>query len=124
VRFDNRVGTGIAHSPYREVPEALMNIALFLKAGFMGFALSLGVLMLVFFLVGRFVHLSQRHFIRTFVLAALASFVVMDVFLYYRIRVVGTPDAQLFLAGCVGGWLSGILSGLTHMKRFLLPPSK
>ncbi len=101
-----------------------MNIALFLKAGFMGFALSLGVLMLVFFLVGRFVRVSPKNFVRCFVLGGLASFLIMDVFLYYKIRIVGTPDAQLFLAGCVGGWLSGILSGLTHMKGLLLPPGR
>jgi hypothetical protein len=99
-----------------------MNIALFLKAGFMGFALSLGMLMLVFFLVGRFLRVSQKNFIRIFVLAGLASFLVMDAFLYYKIRVTGTPDAQLFLTGCVGGWVSGILAGLTNMKKLLLPP--
>jgi hypothetical protein len=97
-----------------------MNVALFLKAGFMGFALSLGVLMLVFYLVGGYVRVSQTNFTRVFVLAGLASFLVMDVFLYYKIMVVATPEAQLFLAGCVGGWLSGILSGFTNMKKFLL----
>jgi hypothetical protein len=97
-----------------------MNVALFLKAGFMGFALAMGVLILVFYLVGGFVRVSQRNFIRIFVLGSLASFLIMDVFLYYKIRVVGIPDAQLFLTGCVGGWLSGILSGLTTVKRFLL----
>ena len=97
-----------------------MNVALFLKAGFMGFALALGVLMLVFFVVGGFARVSQSNFIRVFVLAGLASFLVMDVFLYYKIRVAGMPDAQLFLTGCIGGWLSGILSGLTTMKKFLL----
>jgi hypothetical protein len=97
-----------------------MNVALFLKAGFMGFALAMGVLMLVFYLVGGFVRLSPNNFVRVFVLAGLASFLVMDVFLYYKIRVALTPDAQLFLAGCVGGWLSGILSGLTTLKKFLM----
>lgn len=97
-----------------------MQVALFLKAGFMGFALAMGVLMLVFYLVGGYVRLSQKNFVRVFLLGGLASFLVMDVFLYYKIRVVANPDAQLFLAGCVGGWLSGILSGLTTLKRFLL----
>ena len=97
-----------------------MHVALFLKAGFMGFALAMGVLMLVFYLVGGFLRLSHKNFIRVFLLGGLASFLVMDAFLYYKIRVVATPDASLFLAGCVGGWLSGVLSGLTTLKKFLL----
>lgn len=98
-----------------------MDVTLFLKAGFMGFALALGVLMLVFYIVGGFVRLSQKNFIRVFLLGGLASFLVMDVFLYYKVRVAAaSPDAQLFLAGCVGGWLSGILSGLSTLKRFLI----
>ncbi len=97
-----------------------MDFGLLIKAGFLGFALSLGVLILVFYLVGSFVRVARHNFVRVFVLAAVASFVVMDLFLYYKIRISQIPDAQLFLAGCVGGWLGGIFSGLTQMKGLLL----
>lgn len=91
-----------------------------LKAGFMGFALSLGVQMLVFYLVGGVVRVTEKNFLRTFILAAVASFLAVDALLYYKISVSRTPDAPLFLSGCVGGWLGGIISGLTQMKPLLL----
>lgn len=97
-----------------------MDLSLLIKAGFLGFALSLGVLMLVFYVVGRFLHVSERNFMRVFILAGLVSFGIVDLFLYYKIRVLQIPNAEVFLAGCVGGWLGGIFSGMTHMKRFLL----
>jgi hypothetical protein len=97
-----------------------MDIVFFLKAGFMGFALSLGVLMLVFFVAGRMLRVDQRNFLRVFVLAGVVSFLVMDVFLYYKVSVSLIHDPQVFLAACVGGWLSGILSGLTTVKNMLL----
>lgn len=97
-----------------------MDFTLLIKAGFLGFALSLGVLMLVFYIVGSFLRVWQKNFVRVFILAAVVSFVVVDLFLYYKIRVSQIPNPELFLAGCVGGWLGGIFSGLTQMKRFLL----
>jgi hypothetical protein len=90
------------------------------KAGFCGFALSLGMLMLVFYVVGRFTPVSPKRFIRVFVLAAIASFLVTDAFLYYKIITSQVPQSQMFLAGCIGGWLGGIISGLTNMKGYLL----
>ncbi len=97
-----------------------MDILFLLKAGFMGFALSLGVQMLMFFLIGRYMLVSERHFMRIFILAGVISFLALDFFLYYRITVDQVPNAEIFLAGCIGGWLGGIVSGLTHMKRFFL----
>jgi hypothetical protein len=97
-----------------------MDFGLLLKAGFSGFALSLGVLILMFYVIGSLVRVGQKNFVRVFILAAVVSFVVVDLFLYYKIRVSQVPNAQLFLTGCVGGWLGGIFSGLTQMKRFLL----
>ncbi|MBI5252049.1 MAG: hypothetical protein HY912_21350 [Desulfomonile tiedjei] len=97
-----------------------MNVFLLLKAGFSGFALSLGALMLVFYVVGAFLRVTERNFLRVFMLAGIASFVATYVFLHLKIAAYQESDAMLFLAGCVGGWLSGILSGLTHMKRLLL----
>jgi hypothetical protein len=97
-----------------------MDIVFFLKAGFMGFALSVGVIMLVFFVTGRVVRLSPRNFIRVFVMAAVASFIVVDVFLYYKITIAQIPNAQAFLPPCIGGWIGGIVSGLTNLKSILL----
>lgn len=97
-----------------------MDFFVILKGGFMGFALSLGVLILVFYIVGAFVKISSKNFVRVFILAGVASFVAVYVLLHYRISVSPTPDAPLFLAGCVGGWLAGIVSGLTQMKSLLL----
>jgi hypothetical protein len=97
-----------------------MEILFLLKAGFMGFALCLGVQMLMFFLIGRYMLVSERNFMRIFILAGVISFLALDFFLYYRITVDQVPNAEIFLAGCIGGWLGGIVSGLTHMKRFFL----
>ena len=98
-----------------------MDFTVILKGGFMGFALSLGVLVLVFYIVGAFVKVSSKNFVRVFILAGVASFIAVYVLLHYRIRVAApSPDAALFLAGCVGGWLAGIVSGLTQMKSLLL----
>jgi hypothetical protein len=91
-----------------------------LKAGFMGYALSLGVQMLVFYAIGMFIRVSERNFIRVFIVAGFASFLALDAFLYYKIVMDQGPNPEIFLAGCIGGWLSGIVSGLTHVKGFLL----
>jgi heme/copper-type cytochrome/quinol oxidase subunit 4 len=97
-----------------------MDVTLILKAGFMGFVLSAGVLILVFYVVGGFVTVSSKNFVRVFVLGAVASFLAVYFFLGHRISSYQGPEAQIFLAGCVGGWLAGIFSGLTTMKRLLL----
>lgn len=97
-----------------------MDIVFFLKAGFMGFALSLGVIMLVFFLARRFGKVPRQSFTRVFIAAAVASFVVVDLFLYYKITVTQIPEAQAFLAATIGGWLGGVFSALTSMKNVLL----
>ena len=97
-----------------------MDFSLILKAGFMGFALSAGVLLLAFYIVGGFVTISNKNFVRVFVLAAVASFLAVYVFLHFRISSYQGAEAQIFLAGCVGGWLAGIFSGLTTLKKLLL----
>ncbi len=97
-----------------------MDILFLLKAGFMGFALCVGMQMLVFYLIGRYMPVSERNFMRIFILAGVISFLALDLFLYYRITVDQVPNAEIFLAGCIGGWLGGVVSGLSHMKRFLL----
>lgn len=97
-----------------------MDYSLILKAGFMGFALSVGVLILVFYVVGGFIQISRKNFVRVFVMAAVASFLAVYVFLHYRLSSYQGAEAQIFLAGCVGGWLAGIFSGLTTLRKLLL----
>ncbi|MBI4964346.1 MAG: hypothetical protein HY913_13800 [Desulfomonile tiedjei] len=97
-----------------------MDFSLILKAGFFGFALSAGVLILVFYVVGSFVRISQKNFVRVFLLAAVASFLAVYALLHYRLSGYQAAEAQIFLAGCVGGWLAGIFSGLTTLKRLLI----
>jgi hypothetical protein len=101
------------------------NVFLFLlKAGFMGYALSLGAQMLVFYVIGRFLRISERNFIRVFIVAGFISFLALDMFLYYKIVMDQGPNPEILLAGCIGGWLAGIVSGLTQIKRFLLSMSR
>ncbi len=90
-----------------------------LKAGFMGFAQSLGILLLVFYVSGTFLGVSQRRFNRVFLVAAVASFVAVDLFLYYKVRVDRSMESPITLAGCIGGWLAGITYGLTQLKSYL-----
>jgi len=97
-----------------------MDVVLILKSGFMGFALSLGVVMLVFYLAGIFMGISRKAFMRVFLLSALASFLAVDALLYYRIRVLHVSDGAFLLSGCIGGWLSGITFGVTRMKSYLV----
>jgi hypothetical protein len=91
-----------------------------LRAGFMGFALSLGVQMLVFYVAGTFLGIARGAFIRVFILGAVASFVAVDALLYYRIYIMHIPEAAAFLSGCIGGWLSGVTFGFTQIRSYLV----
>jgi hypothetical protein len=97
-----------------------MDFSFMLKAGFMGFALSLGVQMLVFYLAGTFLGTARTAFMRVFLLGTVASFLAVDALLYYRIYVLHIPEASVFLAGCVGGWLSGIAFGFIQIRSYLV----
>jgi len=96
-----------------------MDFSIILKAGFMGFALSLGVLLLVFYIAGIVLKVSEKYFVRVFILACIAAFIAVDAYLYYKIRISLVNQAQFFLVGCIGGWLAGILFGVTNLRRFL-----
>ncbi|MEW6138217.1 MAG: hypothetical protein AB1733_08295 [Thermodesulfobacteriota bacterium] len=96
-----------------------MDFSIVLKSGFMGFALAVGILMLVFYLCGVVLTVARRYFVRVFTLAAVASFVGVYAFLHYKIRVSPVPQPELFLVGCIGGWLAGIFFGLVNLRRFL-----
>jgi|GEM_PF-510288 len=100
-----------------------MNMLLILKAGFLGFALSVGAQMLVFFLGGTFLGVAKQRFIKVFALAGIVSFLMVYAFLHYKVGVTQDTvpaEALLFLSGCVGGWLAGVIAGLTNLRRLLL----
>lgn len=96
-----------------------MDLYVVLRAGFMGFALSLGILLLVFYVLGVGCRVARRHFVRVFTLAAVASFVAAYIYLHYKIRVLQVDQPELLLVGCIGGWLAGIVFGLVNLRRFL-----
>jgi hypothetical protein len=97
-----------------------MDFYAILRAGFMGFALSFGVQMLVFYVAGTFLGIARKAFIRVFVLGAVASFAAVDALLYYRIYIVHIPEATVFVSGCIGGWLSGVTFGFIQMRSYLV----
>jgi hypothetical protein len=95
-----------------------MGLTNVLRAGFVGFALSLGVQMLVFYVAGTFLGTHRRAFFRVFVLGAVASFAAVDALLYHRIYILHISEPAAFLSGCVGGWVSGIAFGFTQMRSY------
>ncbi len=96
-----------------------MDFSVILKAGFMGFALSLGALLLVFYIAGVVLKVSEKYFVRVFILACIAAFIAVDAYLYYKIRVSLAKQTQFFLVGCIGGWLGGMLFSVTNLRQFL-----
>lgn len=96
-----------------------MDFSVILKAGFMGFALSLGTLLLVFYVAGIVLKVSGKYFVRVFILACIAAFAAVDAYLYYKIRISLVNQAQFFLVGCIGGWLGGMLFSVTNLRQFL-----
>lgn len=96
-----------------------MDLSVMLKAGFMGFALCVGTLMLVFYVAGMALKVSEKYYVRVFVLAVIASFLAVDAYLYYKIKVSLVEQAQVFLAGCIGGWLGGMIFSVANMRPFL-----
>lgn len=101
-----------------------MDFSLFLKSGFMGFAIGSGSLMLVFFVAGMALKITQNRFRRVLWIAGFVSFLLVDMFLYYRLVYQQMDMAQLFLAGCIGGWLGSIVFGITQLKPILLDSLK
>ena len=104
-----------------------MDFSLLLKSGFMGFAIGIGSLMLAFMVAGMALDIGKNRFRRVFLLGAFVSFLLIDIFLYYRLM-YDQPElmaqAQLFLAGCIGGWLGALIFGATQLKPFLMDSLK
>jgi hypothetical protein len=101
-----------------------MDINLFLKSGFMGFAIGAGAQMLIFFLSGLILKIRQNNFRRVFLLGAITSFLLVDGFLYYKIVFQQVEQPQLFLSGCIGGWLGATIFGITQLKPILMDSLK
>lgn len=101
-----------------------MDFNLFLKSGFMGFAIGAGTQMLIFFISGLALKIRRDSFKRVFLLAAVASFLIVDGFLYYKIVYQKIDQPQLFLSGCIGGWLGATIFGMTQLKPLLLDSLK
>jgi hypothetical protein len=96
-----------------------MDYSIIVRSGFMGFVLSVGVLLLVFYVVGVGLRVARKHFARVLLLAGVVSFVTVYLYLHYEIRVIRAAQPELFLVGCIGGWLAGIFFGIFNLSRFL-----
>lgn len=96
-----------------------MELLFLIKSGFMGYVMAVGCQVLVFFVFGTFLKLPKNRFNKIFLLAAICSFIAVDALLYVKIRTYNLPQAQLFLAGCIGGWLGGLISSYTTVKPYL-----
>ncbi|MFC1834634.1 hypothetical protein ACFL2Q_07865 [Thermodesulfobacteriota bacterium] len=96
-----------------------MDFLQMVKSGFMGFALSLGVLILVFYVSGAFLGVTRKWYVRVLTLGGIASFVAVYILLKYKLS--NTPEAltPIYFAAYVGGWLGGLFSGMTQMKSTL-----
>ncbi len=99
---------------------SVMDLFGVIKAGFMGFALAVGVLMLVFFVAGTLLGVTTSRFGRIFLVGGIAAFAAVYGLLRFKIGSAGGPEALEFLVGCVGGWLGGMISGLVQMRQLLL----
>ena len=97
-----------------------MDFIMILKGGFIGFVLSLGMQLLCFYMARFFSGISKEHFVAVFIAAGLASATSVCAFLLPEIRASATPEFTFLLLGCVGGWLLGILLGLTYAKPLLI----
>ena len=98
-----------------------MDYNLVVKAGFMGFASSVGAICLVFFIAGNLFKINRKKFNRVYLLASVVSF--LTVYLLLHVKIMSFPTTisrQIFLTGAIGGWLSGVLFGATQFKRFLI----
>jgi hypothetical protein len=95
-----------------------MDYFLVLKAGCLAFALCIGVLMLVFFVAGQYVHVPKGYYVKVFLPASVASFIAVYALLHLKMPTT-MPDGMFYLSGCIGGWLSGLTYGATMLKKVL-----
>lgn len=97
-----------------------MNWLLIVKAGFIGFSISVGVMMLVFYVAGFLMKVTQRHFLTLFAIGVVSSLVALYGVVQLRAPNYEGLDLSLFSAGSLGGWIGGIMSSLTSLRRILI----
>jgi hypothetical protein len=97
-----------------------MDFVSILKGVIDSFAFSLGMQMLAFYMARFFSGISKERFGIVFVAAGVASLAMVCGSLLHAFRTLATPEVHLFLPGCVGGWLGGILLSLTYAKPLLI----
>lgn len=97
-----------------------MDFVVILKGVIEGFALSLGMQMLAFYMALFFPGISKEKFGIVFVAAAVASLAMVCGSLVREFHVSAPSQLTLFLPGCVAGWLAALLLGLTYAKPLLI----
>ncbi|MGO9117870.1 MAG: hypothetical protein ACLQPD_09700 [Desulfomonilaceae bacterium] len=97
-----------------------MDFVVILKGVIEGFALSLGMQLLAFYMARFFSGIPKENFGAVFIAAGVASFFMVCGSLLHEFHTSATPGLPLFLHGCVAGWLGGILLGLTYAKPLLI----
>jgi archaellum component FlaF (FlaF/FlaG flagellin family) len=96
-----------------------MDYNLLIKAGFMGFAASVGAISLTFVVAGYLLQIHRKSFSRVYLLASVVSFATVYALLHFKIRAVGLDSPQIYLTGVVGGWLASLVFSVTQFKNFL-----
>jgi hypothetical protein len=96
-----------------------MDYNLLIKAGFMGFAASVGAISLVFAVAGYLIKIHRNRFNRVYLLACVVSFATVYALLHFKIRSIGLESPQIYLTGVVGGWLASLVFSVTQFKNFL-----
>ncbi|MGC8602840.1 MAG: hypothetical protein ACP5VS_04025 [Desulfomonilaceae bacterium] len=97
-----------------------MDFSLFAKAGFMGFAACVGAICVVFLIAGNFLKINRTKFNSVYLLAGVASFLTIYLLLNIKIKSPGIEEPEIFLTGVIGGWLAGLIFGVSQFKKFLM----
>ena len=102
-----------------------MDYTSILKGAAIGFILCTTVQLPVFYFAGFFLGLPRAHFRRVFLLAAILSFVAVYAVFRYKVQDLAIARADTFVGAYVGGWLAGLVFGVTQLKptlvKFLRP---
>jgi len=97
-----------------------MEFHVILNGALVGFVMSMGMQTLAFYTARFFSGISKENFGIVFIAAGVASFTMVCASLLHEFRASSIPEFLIFLPACVGGWLVGILLGLTYAKPLLI----
>ena len=102
-----------------------MDMTSILKGAFTGFILCITILLPVFYLAGNFLGVSRARFRRVFLMAAVLSFISVYAVFRYKVHDLAMSRADAFVGAYAGGWLAGLVFGVTQLKstliKFLMP---